>query len=204
MVRLKSFSAVLVFLLVSSLPCLSDNSQVTKDGYYMDSRGDVQGSTIRPPHPEYIPNRSLIVQPIVDFGDYYKVNEEGYRGKEDKLPLVPNYTENFSTRKFQPYPKETYVNVWCGGEKNVGKVDCLTEDSAISYFPLSAWSRGIATAAWRARKYPQKAVAALYVEDTASRAGDMYEAKKWAEKWGAKVIFISIDAGIPGSGYNDG
>ena len=198
MVRLKSFSAVLMFLLVSSLPCLSDNSQMTKDGYYMDSRGEIKGSQILPPHPENIPSRSHLVQPTVDFESYYRVNEEGYRGEEDKLPLVPGYTQVYSTRKFQPYNKETYINVWCGGEKHVGSIDCLTGDYAISYFPLSSWTRGIATAAWRARKHPQKAVAALYFEDTASRAGDLYEAKKWAEKWGAEVMFISIDAGIPG------
>jgi hypothetical protein len=27
--------------------------------------------------------------------------------------------------------------------------------------------------------------------------GDMYEAKKWAEMWGAEVRFVSIDAEIP-------
>ncbi len=202
MVRLRVISAVLVSLMLSGLPSFCDNSQMTKDGYYMDNRGEVHDSYILPPHPENIPTRSHIVQPTVDFPSYYKVNEEGYRGREDELPLVPGYTQVYSTRKFQQYNKDTYVNVWCSGEKHVGKVDCLTKDSAISFFPLSSWTRGIATAAWRARNYSQQGVAALYFEDTAVRAGDLYEAKKWAEKWGAKVIFVSIDAGIPGEWIN--
>ena len=126
------------------------------------------------------------------------MNEEGYRGREDKLPISPaGYTQVYSTRKFQPYSKEDYINVWCDGEKHVGKVDCLTEDFAISFFPLSSWTRGITTAAWRARKYSQQGVAAFYFEDTAAKSSDLYEAKKWAEKWGTKIMFISIDAGIP-------
>lgn len=197
MVFLRRFSAVLVLLLLCGFPCLADNTQMTEDGYYIDSRGEVKGSDILPPHPENIPNKSQLIQPIVDFESYYKKNENGYRGREDKLPQIPNYTENYSTRKVQPYSKESYINTWCDGRKHVGKIDCLTDQYAMSFFPLSSWSRGITTAAWRARKYPQQGVAVFYVEDTASKAGDMYEAKKWAEKWGVKVKFISIDAGIP-------
>ena len=202
MVQLRSFFVTAVFLLFCSLPSFCNNAQMTKDGYYMDERGDIKESYILPPHPENIPARSHIVQPTVDFESYYRVNEEGYRGREDKLPLIPGYTQVYSTRKFQPYSKEDYVNVWCDGRKHDGKIDCLTQDYAISFFPLSSWTRGVTTAAWRARKYSQQGVAAFYVEDTASRAGDMYEAKKWAEKWGTKVMFVSIDAGIPGEWVN--
>jgi hypothetical protein len=197
MVRLKSFSAVLVFIVFSTLPCFSENTWATRNGYYIDSRGSVQDSYIQPPHPENIPARSKAIKPIADFGDYYKMNAEGYRGREDKLPLVPGYTENFSTRKDQLYPKDVYVNVWCDGEKHVGKVDCLTDEYAISFFPLSSWTRGVTTAAWRAKKLSQQGVAAFYVEDMASHSDDMYEAKRWAKKWGARVMFISVDAGIP-------
>ena len=198
MVFLRSFLMVLVFILFSGLPCLCDTTWVTKDGYYIDRRGDFESSYIYPPHPENIPQNSMVLQPVVDFESYYRVNEEGYRGREDKLPISPaGYTQSYSTRKFQLYAKEDYINVWCDGQKHVGKVDCLTEDSAISFFPLSSWTRGIATAAWRARNYSQQGVAALYFEDTAVQESDMSEAKKWAEKWGAKVLFISIDAGIP-------
>ena len=194
---LLKWSLTLILLtIVSSISCFG-NSIMTEHGYYLDYRGEVQNSNIIPPHVANIPTKSVLVQPTIDFESYYKVNALGYRGREDKLPLVPGYTQNYSTRKFQPYTKEDYINIWCSGEKHVGKVDCLTEDFAISFFPLSSWSRGIATAAWRARKYPQQGVAALYVEDTASKAGDIQEAKKWAAKWGAKVMFISIDAGIP-------
>lgn len=198
MVFLKSFSAILVVILLSGLPCFCESTWVTEDGYYMDARGEVKGSYIKPPHPEKIPRISQVIQPTVDYDSYYKINVEGYRGREDKLPVSPaGYVQSYSTRKAQLYKKEDYINVWCDGTKHVGKIDCLTEDSAISFFPLSAWSRGVTTAAWRARKLPQQGVAAFYAEDTAARAGDMYEAKKWAEKWGAKVMFMSIDAGIP-------
>jgi hypothetical protein len=196
MVRLKNF--VLVTLLISiGLTSLAEVGVETRDGYFLDRRGDVKNSYIRPPHPENIPIISKKVQPVVDFESYYKVNGEGYRGREDKLPLVPGYTENYSIRKNTVYTKEDYINVWCSGEKHVGKVDCMNRYSAISFFPLSAWARAIPTAAWRARKHDQQGVAALYVEDLNVRENDMYEAKEWAKKWGAKVVFISIDAGIP-------
>ena len=142
MVFLRSFLTVLVFILFSGLPCLCDTTWVTKDGYYIDRRGDFENSQIYPPHPENIPVESSVVQPVVDYFSYYQVNVEGYRGREDKLPIVPGYTQSYSTRTAQLYNKEDYINVWCDGEKHVGKVDCLTEDSAISFFPLSAWTRG--------------------------------------------------------------
>ena len=197
MVFLRSF-LIFVVILMSGIPCFCESTWLTKDGYYIDSRGEYERSYIKPPHPENIPKTSKVIQPTVDFDSYYNINVEGYRGREDKLPVSPaGYTQNYSTRKAQLYTKEDYINVWCDGKKHAGKVDCLTDTEAISFFPISAWSRGITTAAWRARHYSQKGVAALYVEDTASITGDMYQAKEWAKKWGAKVVFISIDAGIP-------
>ena len=197
MVFLRSFSIILVLLILSSIPSFAENTWATRDGYYIDNKGSIQNSYMQPPHPENIPTRSQAIKPIADFEDYYKMNAEGYRGREDKLPLVPGYTENFSTRTAQLYSKEAYINVWCDGEKHVGKVDCLTDNYAISFFPLSSWTRGITTAAWRAKKLPQQGMATLYVDDTASQSSDMYEAKRWAEKWGVKVSFVTIDAGIP-------
>jgi hypothetical protein len=189
---------ILMLVLICAVPCSSADTWTTRGGYVMDYRGEVQKSPIKPPHPENIPSNSRALQTTVDFESYYKINTEGYRGKEDKLPISPaGYTQVYSTRTVKPYTKEDYINVWCDGRKHVGKIDCLTDDYAISYFPLSSWSTGITRAAWRARKYSQKGVAALYVEDTGAIDSDMYEAKKWAEQWGAKIMFISIDAGIP-------
>ena len=196
MVFLRSFSVVLVILFMG-LSASCEGLVETEHGYLVDRRGDVKNSYIRPPHPELAPATSHLMQTTVDFETYYKINGEGYRGREDKLPPVPGYTENYSTRKNTLYAREDYINVWCSGEKHVGKVDCMNTYAAISFFPLSAWCRDIPQAALRARKYEQQGVAALYVEDLNARTADMYEAKKWAEKWGAKVIFISIDAGIP-------
>ena len=197
MVWVKKFSIVLTLLLLSNLSAFSEYAWETPDGYYVDKRGNVQNSYIKPPHPEFIPYSSQLVQPIVDFKTYYYVNSSGYRASEDKLPLIPEYTHHYSTRKPQIYNREDYIKVWCDGKRHVGKVDCLTQDYAISFFPLSAWTRAITTASWRARKFSQTGMAALYIEDMASKSSDMYEAKKWAEKWGVKVMFISIDAGIP-------
>ena len=197
MVFMRAFSLALALILLSSLPCFSEYAWETPDGYYIDRRGDVKNSPIKPPHPELVPYSSQLVEPIVDFRTYYYVNAGGYRAPEDKLPLIPEYTHHYSTRKPQIYNKEDYIKVWCDGQRHVGKVDCLTKDYAISFFPLSAWSRAITTASWRARKFEQRGVAALYIEDMASKSSDMREAKKWAQKWGVKVMFISIDAGIP-------
>ena len=197
MVQLKKLVAVLILLLVCGMPCSSMSTWETKDGYYIDYRGEVKDSPIKPPHPENIPTRSRALQTTVDFESYYKINVDGYRGREDKLPITPGYLQVYSTRAVEVYTKEDYINVWCDGRKHVGKIDCLTDEYAISFFPLHSWSVGITKAAWRARKYSQQGVAAFYVEDTGAQDEDMTEAKHWAEKWGAKVMFISIDAGIP-------
>lgn len=197
MVFIRSFLAALVLFSYSCLPSACESTWITENGYYIDRRGDID-SPIKPPHPEFIPERSELVQDMTNFETYYKVNTEGMRAAEDKLPIVPNYTVNYSTRKPTIYKKEDYVNVWCDGEKHVGKIDCLTKDSAFSFFPLSAWSRAITTAAWRARGYSQKGVAVLYIEDTAANGSDdMKKALEWANMWGADVRFVSIDAEIP-------
>ena len=197
MVFVKGFSIALGLMCVFSISCIAQDTLETQHGYFIDRRGDVQSSYIRPPHPENIPVRSKVTQPVVDFESYYKVNTEGYRVPEDKLPLVPGYTENYSTRQNTLYSKEDYVNVWCNGEKHVGKIDCLNDSYAVSFFPVSKWTRGITVSAWRARGRSQQPVAALYAEDMGALTGDMYEAKLWATKWGVKIVFISIDAGIP-------
>lgn len=198
MVLLRNVTVALILSVLCGLPSLCETTWITENGYYIDRRGDVTGSPIKPPHPENIPQKSKLVQDTVDFNTYYKVNTQGYRASEDKLPVVPDYTVHYSTRDYQLYSKEDYINVWCDGKKHVGKIDCLTDDYAISFFPLSAWSRAITTAAWRARGKSQKGVAALYIEDTAARdSDDMKKAQEWADAWGAKVVFISIDAGIP-------
>lgn len=198
MVCVKNFLVALVLFSICSLSGACESTWITENGYYIDRRGDVRGSYIKPPHPENVPEVSQLVDDTVNFKTYYKVNEEGYRAEEDKLPIVPNYTVHYSTRKPTLYAKDDYINVWCDGQKHVGKIDCLTDDYALSFFPLSAWSRAITTAAWRARGYSQKGMAVLYIEDMAAAGyDDMKKAKEWAEMWGTKVQFVSIDAGIP-------
>ena len=198
MVRLKRFLLILTLMVLSGTVAQAcTNVSVSKDGYVADCRGEYANSPIKPPHPENIPSVTKTVQPVVDFEEYHKINEEGYRGREDKLPLVYGYTIYGSSRSFTYYDKEDYINVWCDGRKHVGKIDCLTDDYAISFFPLSEWAKGITAASWRARGRSQKGVAAFYVEDAGSNAADLHQAKDWAELWGAKIMFISIDAGIP-------
>ena len=196
MVRLKY--GIILFLIAIGVPVLAcEEALSTPYGFYADCRGEIRDSYIKPPHPENIPSMSQRIENVVDYESNYRRNSEGYRGREGKLPLIPSYTENYSDRTVTYYSKEDYINVWCDGKKHVGKVDCLTKDYAISFFPLSSWSSGIAAAAWRARKLPQQGVAALYIEDSGANGTDMYEAKKWAQKWGAKILFISIDSGVP-------
>lgn len=197
MVCLKRFLLILVLLSGITVVQACDTVATTKDGYIVDCRGNYSNSPIKPPHPENIPSVSNTVQPVVDFEEYHKINEEGYRGREDKLPLIYGYTINGSSRSFTYYNKEDYINIWCDGQKHVGKIDCLTDEYAISFFPLSEWARGIAVAAWRARGRSQKGVAAFYVEDAGANAADLHQAKDWADLWRAKIMFISIDAGIP-------
>lgn len=198
MVRLRNLLIILVLLLANAgVVCACTDVKVTKQGYYMDCRGDIKNSPIKPPHPENIPAVSQLVTPLVDFEEYYKINMEGYKGREDKLPLIYGYTMNGTPRTGEFYDKEDYINIWCDGQKHVGKIDCLTDEYAISFFPLSSWSRGITTSAWRARGRSQTPVTALYIEDSAANSSAMYDAKQWAELWGAKIMFIGIDAGIP-------
>lgn len=196
MVLLKRLLILLILVGYPSL-AVSEETWVDEHGYHVDGRGQVSNSYIVVPHPENVPLFPAAQQTVVDFDSYYKRNVEGYRGDESKLPIVPGYTANYSERRAHSYTKEDYINVWCTGEKHVGKVDCMTGEYAVSYFPVSMWSRGITTAAWRARKYPQKGAAFLYVEDMGADAGDVYEAKEWAEMWGVKVFFGTIDRGIP-------
>ena len=55
MVFLRSF-LIFVVILMSGIPCFCENTWLTKDGYYIDSRGgEYERSYIKPPHPENIP-----------------------------------------------------------------------------------------------------------------------------------------------------
>lgn len=198
MVRIKFITLFLLCgMLMNSLPAFSESVVTTKDGYVMDGRGQIFNSPIEPPNKDFIPDSSKPQQTVVNFEEYYKVNVEGYRRPEGKLPLVAGYTTHYSERRAHPYTKSDYVNAWCSDKKYVGKVDCLTDDYAISFFPVSQWSVGITRAALRAKKFSQKGAAFLYVEDSGVDAGNIYEAKKWAELWDVKVMFGTIDSGIP-------
>jgi hypothetical protein len=179
------------------LPSFPEDMKVTEHGYIIDGRGQITGSPIEAPNKSAIPASSKPQQTVVNFDEYYKVNVEGYRRPEGKLPLMAGYTTHYSERRAHPYTKEDYINVWCSDKKHVGKVDCLTDKYAISFFPVSHWSWGITQAAMRARKFPQKGAAFLYVEDFGADAVAINEAKNWAEQWGVKVMFGTIDAGIP-------
>lgn len=197
MVRLKGLLTVLIVLACASATCFSEDVWVAEDGYHIDGRGQISDSYIVVPHPEKVPTYTHPQETVVDFDSYYKRNIEGYRSKEGKLPIVPGYTANYSNRRAHPYTKEEYLNVWCTGEKHVGKVDCLTGEYAVSYFPVSRWSTAITIASIRAKKFPQKGAVFFYVEDFGADAGDIYEAKQWADLWGVKAFFGTIDRGVP-------
>lgn len=188
---------LILIVIATSLPAFAYDSWVTRDGYYIDGTGQVEGSDIYPPHPEKIP-APRAVQDITSFERYYDRNIEGKRIEENswKNPDIPNYNVHYSTRSPHTYTKQDYINVWCSGEK-VGKVDCMTDEYAISFFPVSQWFRGIVTANLRARKYPQKGMAFLYVDEIGGDARYMQEAKRWASQYNSNVFFGTIDKGIP-------
>lgn len=190
------FLTILVFMCISSLPSFSYESSVDNTGYTIDMRRQFDDRATEPPHPENIPSKPKVQQTITSYEQYYDVNYKGYRRPEGKLPIVPEYTAHYSSRIPHPYKKQQYINVWkCG--KRCGKIDCLTDKYAISFFSVNNWFVGITTAVLRARKVPQKAACFLYVEEAGSDAGAMEQAQKWAELWNVKIFFGTIDQGIP-------
>lgn len=193
---LRNFLVFLVSVLVG-LSCSAYEAVVTKDGYLLDRRGQLEGDYIRPPHPENIPSSPHLGQDLTDFSTYYDVNIIGKRRADNMEPIISGYNWNVSTRLIKSYTKQQYVDVWCDGTQHVGKIDCLTQDYAVSFFPVNNWSTAITRAALRARKVPQKGVAFLYVEDLATMSKDVHEAKDWADLWGVSVMFGTIDGGVP-------
>ena len=127
---------------------------------------------------------------------YYKINMEGSRGKEYKLPPVPpEYTQHYSERTPHPYTKQQFIDVWEKGEK-VGNA-YLTDEYAMSYFFLENWATGVVMAKIRAKKLHRQPAVFLFVEDMVSDDGDMYRAKKWAELLGVAIFYGTIDKEIP-------
>ena len=184
---------VFIFLIDS---CFGYETIMTREGCYVDLRGQIH-SPYEPPHPENIPTKPRLQQPITNYEMYYKINMEGYRGEEHKLSPVPaEYTRHYSERTPHPYTKEQFIKVWQKGKKS-GKIDCLTDKYAISFFFFVNWATGVVVAKWRAKRVPQKAAAFFFVEDMGFDEADMYKAKKWAELLGVKIFFATIDKQIP-------
>ena len=190
----------LVMLLVISFliaqPTFGESMWVDETGYHIDGRGQVEEPAFLPPHPEMIPQAPLAIQETVDFESYYKTNFLGERRADNRLAIVPGYNAAYSERHEESYRKQDYINVWCDGRQHVGRVDCLTDKYAISFYPVSAWSAGITSAKWRARGLKQEGVAFLYIDSLSVDAPRIREAKKWADLLGVKVLFGTIDAGI--------
>ena len=187
----------LLFLVVTFLNnfCFASETIITKDGSYIDLRGQIC-SPYDPPHPENIPTRPKLQQTITNSEMYYKINMEGYRGREYKLSPVPaEYTQHYSLRTPHPYTKEQYIDVWRVGEKT--EKIYLTKEYAISYFFLDNWAVGIITAKIRAGKFRKKPAVFLFVEDLTDSGGDMYNAKKFAKLLGVKIFYGTIDKEIP-------
>ena len=109
MVRLVCYALLLVVMGTPAFTC--EGVLSTPYGFYADCRGEIRDSYIKPPHPENIPSMSQRIENVVDYESNYRRNSEGYRGREDKLPLIPSYTENYSDRTVTYYSKEDYINV---------------------------------------------------------------------------------------------
>lgn len=194
MVFLRYFMLVIALLLLGA-PSFAGSTIETREGSYIDLRGQIR-SPYDPPHAENIPTQPRLQQTITNTEMYYRINMEGYRGREYKLPPVPaEYTQHYSLRTPHPYTKQQYLDVWVEGEK-VGKI-YLTDEHAMSYFFLENWATGIIMAKIRARKFHRKPAVFLFVEDLVDSGSDMYNAKKFAKLLGVEIFYGTIDKRIP-------
>lgn len=187
---------LILAILIIGQSAFCESTWVDETGYHIDGRGQVETPSFLPPNPEKIPQAPRVTQETVDFESYYRTNFEGERRPSNKIPVIPGYNASYSERQEYSYKKQDYINVWCDGRQHVGKVDCLTDKYAISFYPVSAWSVGISSAKWKARGLKQEGVAFLYIDSLSVDAPRMREAKKWADLLNVKVLFGTIDAGV--------
>lgn len=188
---------IISFLFLIGLPSFGASTKVTPEGVYMDCRDQMSFNTIDPPYKENIPEEPHPIETIVPYDTYYKVEYENYQRPAWREPLIYDYNAHASTRHGYSYTKQEYVDVWCTGTQYVGKVDCLTDEYAISFFPVRSWFRGITTAVVRGRKFKQEGAVFLYVESVGGETEYITQAKQWADLWGIKVFFGTIDSEIP-------
>ena len=197
MVRVIKIFVLCLFMISLSSQSWGLSTRVEEDGVYIDGRGQMGLNTIDPPHVENIPEEPHPIETIVPYDTYYKIEYEGYKRPAWKQPLIYDYNTHASTRVGQSYTKQEYIDVWCDGTQHVGKVDCLTDRYALSFFSVRNWAFGIITAAHRGKKFEQEGAAFLYVESVAIENDYIVQAKKWAELWGIPVFFGTIDSEIP-------
>ena len=191
MVFMRSFFIFLILILACD-SCFGYSSEMTRDGFYIDLRGQIE-SPYDPPHPENIPSQPRLQQPISDPEMYYKINVEGYRGAPNKVRPVPGGTVRFCERPSHPYTKEQFLAVWAEGEK-IGNV-YITDKYAMSYFFIDNWATGVLVAKVRARKFHKQPAVFFFIEDLGK--AETYEAKKMAEQFGVAIFFGTIDKRIP-------
>ena len=191
MVRIKSISVLLVFILLCN-SCLAYEATTTRDGVYLDLRNQIR-SPYDPPHVEKIPETPRLQQPMSDAEFYYRINMEGYRGAPNKVRPVPGGTWRFCERVAHPYTKKQYMDTWAEGRKE-GKV-YLTKEYAMSYFFIDNWAMGIILAKMRARKFHKKPAVFFFVEEIQN--ADFNNAKNMARQFGVAIFFGTIDKQIP-------
>lgn len=187
----------ITFLLLIGLPSLGASTEVTPEGVYMDCKGQMSFNTIDPPHTENIPSKAHPIETIVPYDTYYEVEYKNYQRPSWREPLIYDYNAHASTRRGYSYTKQEYIDVWCEGTQHVGSVDCLTDEYAISFFPVRNWFMGITTAVIRGKKYPQRGAAFLYVESAGGETEFMTQAKEWADLLNIPIFFGTIDSEIP-------
>ena len=192
----RTFALCLVTLMIGC-PSFGASTQVTPEGVYLDCKDQMSFNTIAPPHAENIPDKPHPIETIVPYDTYYKVEYENYKRPAWKEPIIYDYNAHASTRRGYSYTTQEYIDVWCTGTQHVGKVDCLTDEYAISFFPVRNWFMGITRAVMRGKKYPQKGAAFLYVESVGGETEFMTQAKEWADIWGIPIFFGTIDSEIP-------
>ena len=190
---------ILLFILVFCVQTAAFSIIVDRNhGYYVDERGQIpEYHRIAPPNEDKIPTSTHPTKTVLDFEKYYDINGLGIRRKPYMTPWIPNYNWHYSNRRAEPYTKQEFINVWCTGIKNMGGIDCQSEQYAITFVKAGAWAPGFIKAFFKAKKVHKIPVTFLMVDDIGLDAGDMHNAKDFAKLWNINIMFGTIDAFIP-------
>ena len=172
--------------------------EVNRDeGYYINGQGQVpEYNRIPPPNPDKIPQYSHPTKTVLHFDKYNDTNIAGIRRSPNKTPIIPNYNTYYSNRRARPYTKNEFIDVWCSGVKYENKVDCQTEEYAITFVRADEWALGVIKAPFRARKVKKKSAIFIMIDDLGLDGEFIHGAKNWADLFNISMFFGTIDSQI--------